>query len=106
ARRQTAPYLPSKLRAPPCRERLLQARFALRERGFVLPPLGEQRSENICAERDSQDASASSKHAVRHRETGIAEVTYPDRRRPDDCEGDNEGCRRGEHRPAACRDPQ
>ena len=56
--------------------------------------------------RDSQDAGASSKHAVRHRETGIAEVTDPDRRRPDDCERDDEGCRRSEHRPATRRDPQ
>ena len=106
ALRRTRADVPYERRDRPCRQRLLQAGFALRERGFVLPPLGEQRGENVCAERDSQDAGASGKHAVRHRETRIAEATDSDRRRPDDCEGDDEGRRRSEDRPAACRNPQ
>ena len=106
ALRRTRPDVPYERRDRSCRQQLLQAGFALRERGFMLPPLGEQRGENVCAERDSQDAGASGEHAVRHRETEIAEVTNSDRRRPDDCEGDDEDRRRSEDRPAACRDPQ
>ena len=105
ALRRAGADVPHERRDRTCRQRFLQAGFALRERGLVLPPLGEQRGENVGAERDRQDADARGQHAVRHRETGIAEVTDPDRRRPDDREGDDEGRRRGEDRPAACRDP-
>ena len=106
ALRRTRAHLPCERRDRPCRQRLLQAGLALLKRGFVLPPFGEQCGENVCTERDSQDAGASGKHAVCHRETRIAEATDSDRRRPDDCEGDDEGCRRCEDRPAACRNPQ
>jgi hypothetical protein len=67
----------------------------------VLPPFGEERSENVCTERHSQDAGASSKHAVCHRENGIAKVTNSDRSRPNDGEGNDEGRRRSEDRSAA-----
>ena len=96
ALRRTGVDVPYERCDRPCCQRLLQAGFALRQRGFVLPPLGKQRGQNVRAERDSQDAAASGKHAVRHRETGIAEVTDTDRCRPDDGQRDNEGRRRRE----------
>ena len=53
ALRRTRASIPYERRDRSCRQSLLQARFALRDRGFVLPPLCEERGENICAERDS-----------------------------------------------------
>ncbi len=103
--RRAGAGVPHERRDRTCGQRFLQAGFAVRERGRVLPPLGEQRGKNVGAERVREDAEARGEHAVRHRETGIAEVTDPDRRRPDDREGDDEGRCRGEHRLAACREP-
>src|SRR5262249_60921998 len=88
ALRRTRADVPYERRDRPCRERLLQARFALREGSFVPAPLGEQSGENICAERDGPAARASSKHTGRQRETGISEVTDADCRSPDDSEAD------------------
>src|SRR5262249_442927 len=96
--RRTRADVPYERGDRPCRERLLQAGFALREHDFVLPPFGEQRGKNVCAQRDSQYAGASSKYAIRHRDTGVAEVTDSNRCRPDDCQGDDEGGRGSEDR--------
>jgi hypothetical protein len=52
ALRRTRADVPYERRDRPCRERFLQAGFALREGSFVLPPLGEQSGEDICARRD------------------------------------------------------
>jgi hypothetical protein len=99
ALRRTRGDIPDERRDRPCRQRLLQC-------GLVLAPLGEQRGKNVCAERNSQDAGSSGEHAVGYRDTGIAEMTDSDRRRPDDCNGNDEGCRRRKDRPATCRYPQ
>jgi len=64
--------VPNECRDRPCCERLLHTGFALRERSFVLPPLGKQRGKNIGAERDGQDAGARGKRALSHRQTGTA----------------------------------
>src|SRR5262249_55466940 len=69
ALRRPRPDVPYERRDRPCRECFLQAGLAFRERGFMLPPLCEQRSENVCAERHSQDAGARGKHAVRYPDT-------------------------------------
>jgi hypothetical protein len=73
---------------------LLQEGLALGQRSYVPAALGEQRGENVGAERYRQDAGAGREHAVRHRQTGIAEVTDADCRGPDDRQGNDEGrCR-------------
>jgi len=87
-------------------ERLLHARFALRERRLVLPTFGEQRGKNIGAQRDGHDAGARGKHAVRHRQAGRAEMTDPDGGRADDCQRDDKGRSRRKYRLATRRDPQ
>ena len=89
-----------------CGQRLLQPGFALCERCFVLPSLSEERSEDVRAERDRQDAGASGKYAVSHWKTGIAEMADSDGCCDDDCEGYDESRRRRKDRPTACRDPQ
>jgi hypothetical protein len=104
--RQTRSDIPIEGRHRPGRQRLLQPRLTLHQRGRVLASLCKQGSENDCAQRHSQDAGLGEQNAVGDRETEIAENTNAKCCRPNDHKGNDERARGSEHRLAAGRKPQ
>src|SRR5262245_46551079 len=64
-------------------QRFLQPRLAFFAYSFVLTPLGKQRRQNVCAQRDTQDRRLGADDAIADRKGRIPEMSDAESYRPD-----------------------